>query len=211
MALIENLSVKEVYNRIAKHFNASRQRIWGSVKHYLDSLELGTSVLDMGCGNGKNMLYRKDLNICGIDISHELVKICLDKNLNVKEGCITKLDFNSESFSNIICIAAYHHLDNDNDRQKCLNEVYRCLVKGGSCLITVWSMEQDEKSAFHFSKRDELVPWVSQNDGNTYLRYYHIYRKGDLIEEIGRLCGKFNIITCGWELGNWYVILQKPS
>lgn len=208
MPVIENLPIKEVYNRIANHFNGSRHSVWGSVKTYLDSLSPGVNVLELGCGNGKNMLYRKDFNMCGLDISSEQVKICLSKKLDVTEGCITKLDFPDHTFESIICIATYHHLDNDSDRQKCLTEMYRCLRVGGTVLLTVWSMEQMADSKFNFAKRDELVPWLSKDDGNTYLRYYHIYRKGDLEEEIMRLCPSFYIVKSGWELGNWYCVLS---
>jgi len=203
------LSVKDVYNKIANQFNYTRHRIWGSVKIFMDSLESKSKILELGCGNGKNMLYRSDLDIYGIDISIEQINICKNKLLKVEEGNITKLNFEDNSFDNMICIATYHHLDNDNDRQKCLKEMYRCLKNGGKILITVWAMEQQEDSTFHFTKTNELVPWKSKDDGNTYLRYYHIYRKGDLEDEIKRLCPEFIIENIGWELGNWYIILSK--
>ena len=208
--IISHLSVKEVYNKIANHFNHSRQRIWGSVKLFIDSLPAGASVLELGCGNGKNMLHRSDIHMTGIDISTEQVRICRTKQLDVKEGCITSLNFPTESFDNMLCIATYHHLDNDGDRQKALQEMYRCLRPGGTILLTVWAMEQPDTSTFHFTKTDELVPWNSKDDGNIYLRYYHIYNKGDLYEEITRLCPEFTWLSGDWELGNWYCILQKP-
>lgn len=202
------LSVKEVYNKIADHFDVSRQRIWGSVKQFLNSLEKNSHVLDLGCGNGKNMLYRKDLCIEGIDISSELIKVCKKKSLSVIEGSITELPFTNAQFDNMICIATYHHLDNDLDRQSALKEMSRCLKVNGTLLLTVWAIEQFEGSTFHFTKADELVPWTTKT-GETFYRYYHIYKKGQLEEEIQRLCPEFRILKCEWELGNWYVILQN--
>ena len=209
--VVVGLSVTEIYNKIANHFNKSRHRIWGKVKRFMDSLEEGACVLELGCGNGKNMLYRRDLNIVGIDISEEQVRICKNKQLYVEKGCITHLNYDSCYFDHMICIAVYHHLDNDIDRQKCLLEMYRCLKMGGSALITVWAMEQPEDSTFHFTKKDEMVPWSSKDDGNTYLRYYHIYRVGELEEEILRLCPQFTITEVGWEVGNWHCVIQKVS
>ena len=46
-------------------------------------------------------------------------------------------------------------------------------------------------------------------DGNIYLRYYHIYNKGDIEEEITRLQPNFKITNVGWEVGNWWIILKK--
>jgi ubiquinone/menaquinone biosynthesis C-methylase UbiE len=120
------------------------------------------------------------------------------------EGDIRKLIFNDNTFDHVICIATYHHLDNDNDRKLALNELYRVLKNEGTVLITVLSMKQPQKSKFNFTKKNELVSWNHRIE-----RYYHIYEDGDLIEEINRLNGKFKIIDCGWEFGNWWIILSK--
>jgi hypothetical protein len=94
--------------------------------------------------------------------------------------------------------------------------MYRCLKPNGQILITVWAQEQHSDSTFRFSKSDELVPWTMQN-GETFYRYYHIYRKDELLSEIKRLFPDFlsenkslnpNV---GWELGNWYIILTKAK
>ena len=204
-----SLSIEEVYNKIANQFNTTRHRIWGSVKKFIDNLQLNSNVLEIGCGNGKNMLYRNDLNFIGIDISQKQVDICLMKHLNVIKSNMTRLDFKDTSFDNIICIATYHHLDNDNDRKNALYEMYRTLKMNGTILITVWAMEQEIDSSFKFHSSDEMVPWKSRDDGNTYLRYYHIYKKGELVEEISRLCPLFIVESIEYELGNWVIILKR--
>jgi len=204
-----SLSIENVYDKIAIHFNNTRHRIWGSVKKFMTALEPHSKVLEIGCGNGKNMLYRNDLNIVGCDISQAQVDICLKKGLQVVKSNMTSLPF-TELFDNIICIATYHHLDNDDDRKKALYELYRVLKTGGKVLLTVWAMEQDEESSFRFHNSDEMVPWKSRDDGITYERYYHIYKEGQLIEEISRLCPLFIVVDLVWELGNWVVVLTKP-
>lgn len=209
MTTLHNLSVSQVYDKIADDFNITRVRIWGSVKTFIDSFPTRSSVLELGCGNGKNMLYRHDLDIVGIDISKEQVAICKRKNLNVEQGSIVSLNFSNGQFDYMLCIATYHHLDNDNDRKSCLQEMARCLKVCGRALITVWAMEQPEGGNFHFTKSDELVPWLSRADGNTYLRYYHIYKKGELLEEINRLCPGLTVVGLDWELGNWWCIVQR--
>ena len=99
--IVSHLSVKEVYNAIANHFNNSRNRVWGSVRTFLDSLSAGSRVLEVGCGNGKNMLYRRDLEFSGTDISERQVQICRGKGLSVDLGCMTNLPFDTCVFDNI--------------------------------------------------------------------------------------------------------------
>jgi SAM-dependent methyltransferase len=198
------VDIKEIYNEISDEFDRTRITVWPNVKNFLEKIRENSLVLDAGCGNGKNMLYRKDLNFIGIDISSKQVDICKQKGLNTFEGDIRNLLFENETFDNIICIATYHHLDNDIDRATALNELYRVLKKGGKILITVLAMEQPDDSRFKFTKRDELISW-----NHKFERYYHIYREGDLIEEINRLNRKFKIYDISWEFGNWWIVLSK--
>jgi ubiquinone/menaquinone biosynthesis C-methylase UbiE len=202
-------SIKDIYNNIAHDFNRSRIRIWKNVAQFIDALPTNSKILDVGCGNGKNMLYRTDLQFYGIDISNKLIDICKEKNLNVIEASMTNIPFDDDSFDGMICIASYHHLSNDDDRKQALDEMYRLLKNNGLLLITVWAMEQPSDSTFNFTKTDEYVKWTNVKDGKTYFRYYHIYNENDLENEIKRLKPEFKIINVGYEKGNWNIILSK--
>jgi ubiquinone/menaquinone biosynthesis C-methylase UbiE len=196
--------IRNIYDNFANEFDRTRRKVWNHVSSFLDTIEPNASVLELGCGNGKNMLYRTDLNFYGVDISTEQVNICNKKNLNVIQCDITNLFFNNNIFDYMICVATYHHLDNDIDRKKCLDEIYRTLKKDGKVLITVFAMEQPYYSKFKFTKSDELIPWNKNN-----YRYYHIYRNGELETEILKFNNHFKVIDKGWEIGNWWIILQK--
>lgn len=203
--------IKNVYNDIATEFDTSRVRVWPHVSNFLSSLVTNSSVLDIGCGNGKNMLFRNDLQCKGIDLSNKLVNICKEKKLDVIEADMTCIPFQDNSFDAIITVASYHHLSNDEDRQKALNEMYRIVKPNGHILITVWAMEQPTDSSFNFTKNDELVKWKSVKTGKIYERYYHIYSKNALINEIQKLKPEFTIINTGYEQGNWFIILGKSN
>lgn len=200
-------SVEETYNTIAKDFNRTRYKVWKKVAEFLDSLEQGTKMLEIGCGNGKNMLYRNDLQVFGIDISESQVSICKSKGLDVEKSNMTVLPFNDSEFDSIICIATYHHLDNDDDRKKSLLEMYRVLKKDGKVLICVWAMEQDSKTRRKFNTSNEMVSWKLNSE--THFRYYHIYKEGDLQAEMKSFCPLFHIDSVFYDCGNWYVILSK--
>lgn len=199
-------NIETVYNTIASDFNKKRFSVWNCVKRFLDSLTSHTKLLEVGCGNGKNMLYRSDIDAVGIDISDEQVSICKSKDLNVQKATMTSLPFSDASFDNIICIAVYHHLETDNERKQSLQEMYRVLKTGGKLFLTVWAMEQEVSSKRKFTHSDSMVSY--KVDDSTHYRYYHIYSEGMLENEIKRF-SNFVVECVTYELGNWCIILKK--
>ena len=222
---------KELYSSISHEFDSSRQnKIWPCVGRFLSSFSQESKILDIGCGNGKNMAF-PDLAFTGIDFCPEFVEICQVKGHNVVEGNMTSIPFPSEGYDGFIAVASYHHLDNDGDRKKALGEMYRILKKGGRGLIVVWAREQEPDSRFVFNSGiktsqfgwDEFVVWKGpyykddnenkENNENKEKkekkRYYHVYEKDDLVNEVSTLCPSFCIESIGWEKGNWIVCVKK--
>jgi SAM-dependent methyltransferase len=121
-------------------------------------------------------------------------------------------NFEDNIFDASLCVAAYHHLDNEIDRKKALDEMYRVLKIGGKCFIEVWAIEQAEKlnkNTLEFKNKNNLVKWTSVKTNQIYYRYYNIYSKNELMEEIIRLKPEFKINKYGYEKGNYYIILEK--
>jgi ubiquinone/menaquinone biosynthesis C-methylase UbiE len=206
------MDTETFYNLVADEFDKTRIRLWTCVKTYLDIFASNAIILDIGCGNGKYMKYREDLIIKGVDISIELVKICNKKGLDVIHGTMTNLEFDDNSFDGLLVVASYHHLDNDEDRKKALNEMYRVLKTGGLCFIEVWAKEQFDttnKNTIKFKNNDNLVKWTSTKTNDIYYRYYNIYSNNELITEITKFKPEFKIINSGYEKGNYYIILEK--
>jgi ubiquinone/menaquinone biosynthesis C-methylase UbiE len=158
------------------------------------------------------MKYRNDLIIKGVDISIELVKICNKKGLDVIHGTMTDLQFANNSFDGLLAVASYHHLNNDEDRKKTLDEMYRVLKIGGLCFIEVWAKEQPKKSnknTIEFKNNNNIVKWTSVKTNEIYYRYYNIYTNEELVNEITKFKPEFKIVKSGYELGNYYIILEK--
>ena len=55
---IEEIHVKDVYNKISNEFNTTRYRPWTCVEEFLNQIPKQSIIGDIGCGNGKNMFYR---------------------------------------------------------------------------------------------------------------------------------------------------------
>jgi tRNA (uracil-5-)-methyltransferase TRM9 len=102
---------------------------------------------------------------------------------------------------------------------------------GGRALIYVWALEQkDSRRGWDEGhEQDVMVPWVLKQkkekkprrkqgevsgDGSvgreeeggdkTFLRYYHLYKKGELEHDIGEAGGV--VLESGYEKDNWWAI-----
>ncbi len=58
---MEKQHVYDVYEKIAPHFSNTRYKPWPRIAQFLDSLEIGSIVADIGCGNGKYLGVNKDI------------------------------------------------------------------------------------------------------------------------------------------------------
>jgi ubiquinone/menaquinone biosynthesis C-methylase UbiE len=213
MTIIMTITKIEIfYDKIADEFDKTRVSLWRCVISFLNEFKNGSMVLDIGCGNGKYMNYRNDIIMKGIDISINLVEICKKKGFDVTKAAMTDIPYPDNCFDGFISIASYHHLTNDEDRKRTLDEMHRILKIGGIGLIEVWAQEQPNninKNASNFKRKSNLVKWTSIKTGEIYYRYYNIYSNGDIENEIMRLKPEFKIIESGYEKGNYYIKIMK--
>ena len=204
-------STADVYNKIANEFDNSRHYKWPWITEFINSINKNSShkILDIGCGNGRNIIGYKTNNLIieGIDNSIEFVKICKKKNLDVILADMTNIPKDNESFDYILSIASFHHLNILEARISCLKEMHRILKQNGKILLSVWSKMQPKKTKRIFENYgDQLVSWKCKN-GQLYDRYYYIFKISEiktLFEENG-----FKIINHKWDCGNEIFELQK--
>ncbi|EAT90995.1 hypothetical protein HBH56_173340 [Parastagonospora nodorum] len=106
---------------------------------------------------------------------------------------------------------------------------------GGKALIYVWALEQkDSRRGWDEGhEQDVMVPWVLKQkkekkgrqrkgevakseevDGQgeeggdkTFLRYYHLYRKGELEDDVREAGGV--VVESGYEKDNWWAIVTR--
>lgn len=205
---MEQKYVFDFYNNIADEFNRTRAYVWKGVKNFIDKLPTNSFLGEIGCGNGRNLLYRKDIKTFGCDTCKKLLDICSKKKLNVKYGNIIDLPFKDNTFDNTICIAVIHHLTTFDKRIKAVNELVRVTKKNGKILFCVWSLQQPKKSRRIFNKGDNIVPWVTPDKKNTYDRYCHVFTKDELVYILSNI-NNITITDIFNEMGNWYVELNK--
>jgi tRNA (uracil-5-)-methyltransferase TRM9 len=220
----EEEHVHEVYQQIASHFSSTRYKPWPIVHDFLLSQPPGSVGLDVGCGNGKYLTVNSDIFIIGSDRSSKLASIAAQHqphiaivadNLALPHGGSVlggKFDF-------AISIAVIHHLSTPERRQEAISSILECLRKDGKALIYVWALEQksSRRGWDEGHEQDVMVPWVmktgKQDLGNgekseaketTFQRYYHLYRSGELEEDIKAVNG--DVLQSGYEKDNWWAI-----
>ncbi len=202
------MEVVQTYNTIAHDFSKTRYSVWGGVRKFLDALPKDSLVGDIGCGNGKNMLYRQDkLRYEGVDISSEFVEICRSRGLHVTEGSILAIPAPDTLYDHTISIAVVHHLRTREERLQAIRELVRVTKPGGSVLIYVWAAEQPADSRRKFTGGDTMVPF-HMKDGTICERFYHIYSKGELESEIQSAIGPATVQSF-YDTGNWCCIVEK--
>ena len=209
---IEEIYVKNIYNRIAKQFDSTRYRPWTCVEKFLGDLDNQSLVGDIGCGNGKNMLFEKnDLNFKGCDFSNQLVQLGCAKGLDIVYGNILDIPYPNNYFDNIICIAVLHHISKEEDRIKAINELIRVTKPGGRILILVWAMKQDPDSKIKFGKQDIYLDWKDKHKNILGQRYYHIFIENELeslmLESL--IHDNVKIKKSFYEKGNFGIIIEK--
>jgi ubiquinone/menaquinone biosynthesis C-methylase UbiE len=203
------MEVKETYEVISDSFDKTRYKVWPCVANFLNSLEVNSYGLEVGCGNGKNMLYRKDLKIQGIDICNSFVQKCISKGLHVDLGTMTNLPYEDNSFDFVYCIAVLHHLETRELRSKAVQEMIRVCKPGGKIFILVWALEQEADSKRKFETQDTYVSWKDENTKTIAYRFYHVYTKDELESEIKCSFEHIHILKSFYEKVNYGVVFEK--
>ncbi len=202
----EITNVKNIYENISNEFSEKRMTKWNWIDNFIYSFPKYSTLLDLGCGSGRNMEYN-DYNFYGIDNCINFINIANKKNLNVLLSDMTKIPFNNNTFDGIIIIASFHHLSTIERRQKCLQELNRTLNKTGKILLSIWSINQSHNKKLNnkFNYGDNIVPF-KDNKGNILgNRYYYIFKIDEIIELLSKY---FTIISHEWIHGNEVFILS---
>ena len=147
----------EVWDKVAPTFGKIGPDYWnqfGNRLVELSSINKGAKVLDIGTGRGASLFAAihkigENGHAIGIDISEVMVnetyKDILKKNIKNAEVIkmdAENLDFDDNSFDNVICgFGIGYLLFSDNK----LNDVLRVLKKDGQVGFSIWGVQEDQK------------------------------------------------------------------
>jgi tRNA (uracil-5-)-methyltransferase TRM9 len=178
----------------------------------------------------------------GVDRSAGLLKTCVG-NSGENAGCLVQADGVSLPLRSGCCdasisIAVVHHFSSAARRLGALRELCRIVRPGGYVLVTVWALEQANKT---FPDQDVFVPWHYQHrfsaaessdkpqppaqvqqpiaapgDGGgngpvtVFQRYYHLFVEGEL-EGLFRQIEGVEIVESAYDRDNYYVTARKTA
>ncbi len=209
----ENENVHKIYDIIYQQFSDTRYKIWDKVTEFINYVNPGSIIADIGCGNGKNMGTREDCKYIGLDICKNLINQAKKKeNCKYLIGNCLYIPMETESVDYVMSIAVIHHLSTEERRLKAIEEIARILKKGGQSLIYVWAFEQpkfeNELSQDVNVKWTFLKKYFNSDKDKIFNRYYHLFKKNELENLISNL-EDIIIIETGFQCNNWYCIIKK--
>ncbi|MBI5140537.1 MAG: class I SAM-dependent methyltransferase [Candidatus Vogelbacteria bacterium] len=123
---------------------------WLKRNDNLIKLNSRASVLDLGCGNGRNLIYLAKtygLRGVGYDISLEAIKQAesLSKDLRLKyemKSIAGRIDLPDNSQTIVLDMMTSHFL-NESERKSLIKEIYRVLIPGGWLYLKTFFKEED--------------------------------------------------------------------
>lgn len=203
----------DTYEVISKEFSDTRGYVWQCVKDFTKLITPNSSILEIGCGNGKNMKYiikNTNCNMIGVDTCQNFVNMCQESNLQVYKNSCSNLQFTESKFDFILCIAVFHHLLTEENQINAMNEILRVMKPNALGIITCWATEQpneEDLKKFKFHEGINIVPWKGRQELNK-IRYYYVFSEKMFRDFFNRF-EDIEILKVYNEVGNWIVIFRK--
>lgn len=181
-----------------------------------------TSLLDLGCGGGKNIFTLKHhFQVTGLDISPDMLALCRELNPDVSTICADMRDFTvDEAFDVIYIDDAISYINTKDDVRRVLKNCCKHLAEDGLMILTPDVFKEDfiqhETDVFQSIKHklhpEVEVTYITNNydpdpedDSYECTFVYLIRQKGRLtLDQELHVLGVFSLDTwLGWfaELG----------
>jgi len=193
------MNQQKTWDKIAHSWSNFRQKH----EQTLNNLPwISGKILDLGCGNCRNLIPFKNFTCYGLDLSPEMLKqarIFTKKHnlkVNLTQSNLTKTPYNSNFFDYILALATLHHLKNP---QPALKEIYRILKPQGQAYLTVWNKLQLK---FLFKSRETYIKWGSEKRYYNFISFIHLRK---LLKTQG-----FTILHSKMFGKNLEFLVQKP-
>ncbi|XP_015903663.2 uncharacterized protein [Parasteatoda tepidariorum] len=144
--------VREVYDRIGYDLSYAKDPLKNTVNKFLDNLEPGSIIADIGCGDGRHLRNDKGFYSVGADYSIQQTQLVRQRCHEAILGNNLYLPLRTESIDGVLSVGVIHHLSSKQRRIQALQELARVMRIGGKILITVRMRDPQHT-------QDVLMPW----------------------------------------------------
>ncbi|HEX9132211.1 MAG TPA: methyltransferase domain-containing protein [Ktedonobacteraceae bacterium] len=162
-----------LYDYVVGFLSFGREQAMRRMTVDLAQLQLGESVLDVGCGTGALTRLAKTRvgetgRVYGIDAAPQMIAVARRKaarhNLEIdfRVGLIERLAFPDDSFDVVLSSLMMHHLPEELERQG-LAEIARVLKPGGRLLVLDFQPRQTK------SNKSWIRRHMQQRDSHAFL------------------------------------------
>ena len=172
---------------------AFRSSIISALKS-IGSDSLSNKILDVGCGEGKNIYLFLELgftpsNIYGVDILPEKIQVVKEKLPNINWICAdaSKMKFEDNKFDIVFESTMFIQLTNNNLSEKIAEEMIRVTKSGGYIILCDWRYSWLGNKNYNALTKKRIMKLFNVG---TQMQVYRIH-KGALIPPIGRFLSKY--------------------
>lgn len=179
-------SLRQSYESIASDFDKTRQNITPELQVAADTILEGSSVLDLGCGNGRLLKAAPTVNFdyLGLDRNQALLDQARSTfpGARFEFGDMEDFDFGQDRWDRVIAVASFHHIITVEERVEVLKRIYQGLKPSGKLVMTNWRLWQRRYLPAFIRWWPHKIVWndtfVTWN--NQFPRYYHAFTTREL-------------------------------
>lgn len=215
--------MNEKFADSGKIWNEKFRKGWGKeqpIEHHLSQFveqykgEIGPSILDIGSGEGRNLipLAKMGYDLTGLELTEQGIKITREKQDNEKtdaklvRGSFHNLPFLANTYDTVISIQAMQH-NNWQGAEAAFSEAVRVLKPGGLLFLRI-SSDKNTVQEDHQKIEDKGRTWVKTEEGHPGLHHSFSF------EELKELADKYGLeIEPGFidekRAGDGFVILGQ--
>ena len=166
-----NQPIKNWYENNALNYHQSQiHKIdFEEIDQFLSYLPTRPQILDLGCAGGRDcqIFYEKGCRIIGLDFANNFIKLAKNNYPKIKfiHANFLNIPLKNESIDGVWAHASLVHLQEDNEINTVLKEIYRVLrIKGFLFLSLKKKFQEKNTKVYRYYSAKEIKKFLKNNN-----------------------------------------------